>query len=78
MTGGGEAERVAHINAPPPLLGDAGAWESGTWDLGTRGRRDVGLGDAGTRGRWNVGREDVINKQHLNFALNLQFTVFGG
>ena len=24
----------------------------------------------------DIGREDVINKQHLNFTLNLQFTVF--
>ena len=33
----------------------------------------MGLGDAGTSGH-----KDVINKQHLNYALNLQFTIFGG
>ena len=36
----------------------------------------MGLGDAGTQGRGDAGkrgRVDVINKQHLNFALN-----FGG
>ena len=47
------------------------------------GHRDMGLGEAGrgtqgcgTRGHRNLGtsgRKDVINKQHLNFALN-----FGG
>ena len=49
--------------------------------LGTRGLGDAGTWDAGTRGRRNSGtsgRKDVINKQHLNFALNLQFTIFGG
>ena len=50
---------------------------SGTWEARTRGRRDVGRGDPGTRGRRD-GRKDVINKQHLNFALNLQFTIFVG
>ena len=35
--------------------------ETGTWDSGLG---DVGLGD--TQGLW-----DVINKQHLTFALNL-------
>ena len=57
-------------------LGTRGLGDAGTWDSGTRGR-----GDAGTRGRRNSGtsgRKDVINKQHLNFALNLQFTIFGG
>ena len=36
----------------------------------------MGLGDAGTQGRGDAGkrgRVDMINKQHLNFALN-----FGG
>ena len=54
-------------------LGDAGR---GTWKRG-----DVGRKDAGTRGSRNSGtsrRKDVISKQHLNFALNLQFTIFGG
>ena len=37
-----------------------------TWDARTRGRQDVGCGDAG-----KSRREDVINKEHLNFALNL-------
>ena len=67
---------------------DLGREDSGTPGRGTRGRRDVGLGDAGT---WDMGRGDVgmwdartsgredmpINKQHLKFALNLQFTIFG-
>ena len=47
------------------------------------GRGDVGLGDAGTwdAGKWGRGtrgRGEVINKQHSNVPLNLQFTVFGG
>ena len=33
----------------------------------------MGLGDAGTSGR-----KDMINKQHLDFALNFQFPIFGG
>ena len=52
-------------------LGDVGTWDSGTLGRGTRGR-----GHAGARGRRNSGtsgRKDVINKQHLNFALNLQY-----
>ena len=38
-------------------LGDVGleTWDSGTWDSGT----------------WTRGLRDVINKQHLIFALNL-------
>ena len=51
-----------------------------TWDLGTRG-----LGDIGTWGRGDSesrldawGLADVINKQHLTFALNLKNTIFGG
>ena len=47
----------------------------GCEDSGMPGRQDVGLG---TRGRRDMGCKDMINKQHLNFALNLQFTVFGG
>lgn len=35
----------------------------GTCDARTRGRREVG--------RETRGREDVINKQHRNFTLNL-------
>ena len=54
-------------------LRDAGLGDAGTRGRGTRGRGDVGLGDAGTSGH-----KDVINKQHLNYALNLQFTIFGG
>ena len=37
-------------------------WDSGTWDSGT----------------WTRGLRDVINKQHLIFALNFQSTFFGG
>ena len=48
-------------------LGDARMWDAGTWDSGVWGRRNSGTS----------GRKDVINKQHLNFALNLQFTIFG-
>ena len=37
--------------------------------LGTRGRRDMGLGVVGLwdMGRGTQGREDMINKQPLNF-----------
>ena len=42
-------------------------------NTGTPGRGTRGLGDAGTSGR-----EDVINKQLMNFPLNLQFTIIGG
>ena len=63
----------------------------GTWDSGTRGRGDVGTwgrGDVGTwgdAGTWDAGfgdagptgLEDVINKQHLIFSLNLLITIFG-
>ena len=65
----------------------------GTWDLGTRGRGDVGLGNAGDAGTRDsgtrdsktlglgdvgpTGLEDVINKQHLIFSLNLLITIFG-
>ena len=49
-------------------LWDAGTWDSDTWGRGTRGRRDAGTS----------GHKDVINKQHLNYALNLKFTIFGG
>ena len=45
------------------------------------GRGDVGRGDVGTWGCGTQGRRDAdvpINKQHLKFALNLQFTFFGG
>ena len=57
--------------------GDAGTWDSGTLGLGTRdsGTRDsktLGLGDVGP-----TGLEDVINKQHLIFSLNLLITIFG-
>jgi len=66
---------------------------TGTWDLGTQGHGTQGRGDArletrgrGTPGCWNLetrldawGLEDVINKQHLTFALNLRRnSIFGG
>ena len=58
-------------------LGDAGTWDSGTpglgtWDSGTRDSKTLGLGDVGP-----TGLEDVINKQHLIFSLNLLITIFG-
>ena len=67
---------------------DAGKWDSGTWDMGTPGRRDAGTPgrrDAGTRDSktlrlGDVGRkglEDLINKQHMFFSLNLLSTIFG-
>ena len=50
----------------PQTFGAVTKSRTGTWDsgLGDVGLGDVGLGD--TRGL-----EDVINKQHLTFALNL-------
>ena len=66
-------------------LGDTGT--RGRRDAGTPGRRDVGRGTRGLRTRdsktlrlGNVGRrglEDVINKQHMIFSLNLLSTIFG-
>ena len=61
-------------------LGDAGTWDSGmpgmpglgTRDSGTRDSKTLGLGDVGP-----TGLEDVINKQHLIFSLNLLITIFG-
>ena len=41
-------------------VGTRGRGDAGTWDSETRGRLDVGHGD--------LGREDVMNKQHLNFC----------
>ena len=76
--GGGEAGTRGHRDVG---LMDAGTWDSGTpgrgdagtWDAGTRGRGDAGTWDSETRGRLDVGhgdlgREDVMNKQHLNFC----------
>ena len=68
--------------------GDVGTWgrgDVGTWGRGTWGRGDVGLGNAGDAGTWDAGLgdagptglEDVINKQHLIFSLNLLITIFG-
>ena len=65
-------------------LGDAGTWDSGMPGRGTRGRGDMGRKDLetrgclGTPGHGTQGLKDMINKQHLNFARNLQFTIFGG
>jgi len=65
--------------------GTGGLGDAGTRGRGTRGRGDVGIRGRGTPGRWNSetwldarGLEDVINKQHLTFALNLKNTIFGG
>ena len=70
-----------------PGLRDVGFGDAGTSGCGTQGRRDVGRGDSGTEdaglenvGLEDVGRmgfEDVINKQHLVFSLNLLSTSFG-
>ena len=55
---------------------DLGCEDSGTLGCGSRGCQDVG------RRMWgcgNMGCKNVpINKQHLKFMLNLQFTIFGG
>ena len=68
-------------------LGDSGSWDSGTRGCGTPGHQDVGCGDSGTgyaglgkvgtRGVGRMGLEDMINKQHLIFSLNLLGTIFG-
>ena len=52
---------------------DAGMWDAGTWDAGTWDSGMPERGDSGTSER-----KDVINKEHMNFALNLQFTILGG
>ena len=49
--------------------GDVGRKDSGTPGRGTQVLGNM-RGYAGTRRRGDVG--------HLNFALNLQFTIFGG
>ena len=64
-----------------------GTWkcrDTGAWDSGTAGRGTLRCGDIGNRtqghrdaGLKDVGRDKQI-KEHLNFALNLQFTIFGG
>jgi len=54
--------------------GDAGTWDSrtwGRWNSGTWDARTLELGDA-------RGLEEVINKLHLTFGLNLKNTIFGG
>ena len=53
-------------------LGDVGLGDAGTRDSGTRNSKTLGLGDVGT-----TGLEDVINKQHLIYSLNLLITIFG-
>ena len=53
-------------------LGTRGLGDFGTWDSGTRDSKTLGLGDVGP-----TGLEDVINKQHLIFLLNLLITIFG-
>ena len=68
--------------------GDAGTWgrgDAGTWDSGTPGTPGLGTRDSGTRDSKTLGfgdveptgLEDVINKQHLIFSLNLLITIFG-
>ena len=59
-------------------LGDVGLGDVGLGDvgLGDVGLGDVGLGDVGLGDTRELG--DVINKQHLTFALNLQSIIFGG
>ena len=64
---------------------DVGTW--GLRNVGTSGYGDVGLGDAGTWERRGMGTRERVDSgtsaskdrdRHLNFALNLQFTIFGG
>ena len=64
-----------------------GSWELGREDLWTPGRGTQGCGTQGCRdgGLRDVGRRDSgtseaqgCDKQHLKFALNLKFTIFGG
>ena len=53
--------------------GDAGTWDARTWDAGRR-TRGLGTRDSKTLRLEDVGRrglEDVINKQHMIFSLNL-------
>ena len=52
-------------------LGNSGLGNSGTWDVGTRGRGTPRRRNSKTRLDAR-GLEDVINKQHLTFALNLK------
>ena len=56
---------------PEAGLGDVGLGDVGLGDvgLGDVGLGDVGLGDVGLGDTRGIG--DVINKQHLTFALNL-------
>ena len=54
-------------------LGDAGMWDSGTPGRGMRGLRDWVC----TRALGRTGLEDMINKQHLIFSLNLLGTILG-
>ena len=53
-------------------VGTPGTPGLGTRDSGTRDSKTLGLGDVGP-----TGLEDVINKQHLIFSLNLLITIFG-
>ena len=46
--------------------------DAGTRGLGTRDSKKLRLGDVGRRGL-----EDVMNKQHMIFSLNLLSTIFG-
>ena len=50
---------------------DVGLGNVGTWGLGML---DSGIWRSGDAGMWRCeiwGRQDMINKQHLNFELNL-------
>ena len=66
-------------------LGDARTWDMGTpgrgtWETRDGGTRGLGTGDSKTLRLGDVGRrglEDVINKQHMIFSLNLFSTIFG-
>ena len=54
---------------------------TGTWDLGLEDSGTPGHGTCtwgrGTRGLGRAGLEDIINKQHLIFSLNMLGTIFG-
>ena len=74
--------RLFPSHCHPISLSERAVSGTGTWDAGTTGRgtRGAGRGDSKTLGLGDVGPtglEDVINKQHLIFSLNLLSTIFG-
>ena len=59
-------------DAETPGSGTRGRGTWGRWDAGTRDSKTLRLGDVGRKGL-----EDLINKQHMFFSLNLLSTIFG-